>query len=345
MRDRSLILVAGLLVILFLGVGGLYAFDQARKDTIAEGVRVGGVEVGGLDRLEARDKIISEMRARQRLPIVVRDGRSRFRMTPQQAAVEYDVNAMVDAAIARSREGSIFQRTWRDLRGTALNENVPAEVTFSRLVVTRFVDRIERRLNRKPQNAHLVVDGGSLRKVPGKRGVRIDSRGLQNRLIAAITGLTAANIRVRAVKTQPKIKMADLEERYPTVLVIDRPGFKLRLYRRLRHVRTYGIAIGQAGYDTPAGEYSITDKAVNPNWYVPNAAWTGSLAGQVIPGGAANNPLKSRWLGFGEGRGIHGTAETGSIGTAASHGCIRMLIPEVEELYPRVPVGAPLFVV
>jgi lipoprotein-anchoring transpeptidase ErfK/SrfK len=175
--------------------------------------------------------------------------------------------------------------------------------------------------------------------------VRIDSRGLQNRLIAAITGLTAANIRVRAVKTQPKIKMADLEERYPTVLVIDRPGFKLRLYRRLRHVRTYGIAIGQAGYDTPAGEYSITDKAVNPNWYVPNAAWTGSLAGQVIPGGAANNPLKSRWLGFGEGRGIHGTAETGSIGTAASHGCIRMLIPEVEELYPRVPVGAPLFVV
>jgi lipoprotein-anchoring transpeptidase ErfK/SrfK len=77
---------------------------------------------------------------------------------------------------------------------------------------------------------------------------------------------------------------------------------------------------------------------------VPNSAWAGSLAGQVIPGGSPQNPLKARWLGIYAGAGIHGTSDDGSIGTAASHGCIRMHIPDVIDLYDRVPVGAPVYI-
>jgi lipoprotein-anchoring transpeptidase ErfK/SrfK len=77
---------------------------------------------------------------------------------------------------------------------------------------------------------------------------------------------------------------------------------------------------------------------------VPNSAWAGSLAGTVVPGGTPQNPLKARWLGIFAGAGIHGTDSTGSIGTAASHGCIRMLIPDVIELYDQVPVGAPIYI-
>ena len=55
--------------------------------------------------------------------------------------------------------------------------------------------------------------------------------------------------------------------------------------------------------------------------------------GQVIPGGAPNNPLKARWLGIYNGVGIHGTAEGWSIGTRASHGCIRMHVADVVALY------------
>jgi lipoprotein-anchoring transpeptidase ErfK/SrfK len=64
----------------------------------------------------------------------------------------------------------------------------------------------------------------------------------------------------------------------------------------------------------------------------------------VIPGGTPENPLKARWLGIFDGAGIHGTTETGSIGSAASHGCVRMLIPDVIELYDQVPVGAPIYI-
>ena len=98
------------------------------------------------------------------------------------------------------------------------------------------------------------------------------------------------------------------------------------------------------GLETPAGLYHVQNKQIDPAWHVPNSAWAGSLAGQVIPGGIPQNPLKARWLGIFDGAGIHGTDETWSLGHAASHGCIRMAIPDVEELYPLVPLHTPIYV-
>jgi lipoprotein-anchoring transpeptidase ErfK/SrfK len=151
-------------------------------------------------------------------------------------------------------------------------------------------------------------------------------------------------VRVRTRTVKPEVTMADLRDKYPSVIVIQRGAFKLTLYKDLKPAQTYGIAVGQVGLETPAGLYHIQNKAVNPAWNVPNSAWAGSMAGQVIPGGAPNNPLKARWMGIADGAGIHGTADEGSIGSAASHGCIRMRVPEVEALYDEVPVGAPVYI-
>jgi lipoprotein-anchoring transpeptidase ErfK/SrfK len=49
-------------------------------------------------------------------------------------------------------------------------------------------------------------------------------------------------------------------------------------------------------------------------------------------------------MGIYDGAGIHGTSDDSSIGSAASHGCIRMHVPEVKELYDRVPVGTPVYI-
>ena len=83
---------------------------------------------------------------------------------------------------------------------------------------------------------------------------------------------------------------------------------------------------------------------MNPAWSVPNSAWAGTLAGKAGPGGVPENPLKARWMGIFDGAGIHGTDQTYSLGTAASHGCMRMAIPDVIELYDQVPVGAPIYI-
>jgi lipoprotein-anchoring transpeptidase ErfK/SrfK len=144
--------------------------------------------------------------------------------------------------------------------------------------------------------------------------------------------------------TSPKVGTPDIDKEYATTLVVDRAGFRIRLYKKLKLVKTYPIAVGMAGLETPAGLYHIQNKAVNPAWHVPNSDWAGSLAGQVIPGGAPNNPIKARWLGVYDGVGVHGTSDDASIGSNASHGCIRMHIPDVEELYDDVPVGAPIYI-
>ena len=135
-----------------------------------------------------------------------------------------------------------------------------------------------------------------------------------------------------------------LGNKYPYVVTVDRPKFRLRFFKNLKLKKSYKIAVGQVGLETPAGLYHVQNKAVNPAWHVPNSEWAGKLAGKVIPGGVPENPLKSRWLGIYDGAGIHGTADVGSLGTAASHGCIRMAVPDVEELYDQVPVQAPVFI-
>ncbi len=137
---------------------------------------------------------------------------------------------------------------------------------------------------------------------------------------------------------------AQLADKYPTLLVADRINFKLRFYKRLELVKEYTVAVGAVGFDTPAGLYHIQNKAVDPAWSVPNSDWAGDLAGTVVPGGVPENPLKARWMGIYDGAGIHGTDQTYSLGSAASHGCIRMAIPDVIELYDQVAVGAPIYI-
>ena len=107
------------------------------------------------------------------------------------------------------------------------------------------------------------------------------------------------------------------------------------------------MAVGAVGLETPAGTYHIQNKAVDPAWTMPNSSWVPEdKRGTVVPGGTPQNPLKARWLGIFNGAGIHGIdpSEYGSIGHAASHGCVRMRIPDVIALYPQVPVGAPIYI-
>jgi len=147
---------------------------------------------------------------------------------------------------------------------------------------------------------------------------------------------------VRILK--PKVTQAQLASKYPVVLIADRYNYKLRLYKNLQLSKEYTVAVGAVGFDTPAGLYHIQNKAIDPAWHVPDSDWAGDLAGTVVPGGVPENPLKARWLGIFNGAGIHGTDETYSLGSAASHGCIRMAIPDVIELYDQVPVGAPIYI-
>jgi len=121
-------------------------------------------------------------------------------------------------------------------------------------------------------------------------------------------------------------------------IVVNLEQKKLRLVQDGRVVKAYGIAIGTAAYPTPTGKYEVIDKQVDPAWFPPNSPWAAGLG--VVPPGPGN-PLGTRWIGTSAPAiGIHGTYASSTIGTAASHGCIRMHIDEVEELFEEVSLGS-----
>jgi lipoprotein-anchoring transpeptidase ErfK/SrfK len=252
---------------------------------------------------------------------------------------------MVDAAVRHSREGSIFVRDWRYLRGEPRPIYLSADLKYSRLVIDRFVTRVDKALSRKPVDAHLEFSGGFPHRRAGKEGLDIRHAALREQVVAALAGKApdrVVEVVPRVVK--PKVLRANLAAEYPYLITIDRSNFRLRFFRHLKLVKSYPIAVGMAGLETPAGLYHIQNKQVDPAWSVPNKPWAGSLAGRVIPGGSPENPLKARWLGIYNGAGIHGTDNIGSLGSAASHGCIRMAVPDVIELYDKVPVQTPVYI-
>ncbi|MEJ7717145.1 MAG: L,D-transpeptidase family protein [Thermoleophilaceae bacterium] len=220
-----------------------------------------------------------------------------------------------------------------------------ARVSYSRRAVANLVRRVERDVNRPPRDATVKPSGAGLNRVQRPDRPAAPHRGTRpNRLRSAIRRPEVRKVKVRADVTKPKVLTRELAKRYPHYITVDRGGHTLRYYRNLEMKSSHTIAVGQAGLDTPAGKYSIQNKAEDPAWHVPNSDWAGDKAGQIIPGGTAENPLKARWMGIFDGAGIHGTDQTGSLGTNASHGCIRMSIPEVIELYKRVPVKTPIYI-
>ena len=343
MRHRWFILVAVLLLALVGGAVAAYAYDSSRDDLIAKGVTIAGVDVGGMTTSEARSVVQRELQEPLEKPVAVKRGQTRFTLSAHDAGVKADVGGMVDEALEASRGGSIISRVARDLTGGQEDAQVSPRVTYSSSAVHELVTRVQHKLNRPARDAQ--VDFPSLEKVKEEKGRRVRAAALEQRIAQALTvpGVDrTVRAPVRIIK--PKVTQAQLADKYPVVLVADRYNYKLRLYKNLQLQKEYTVAVGAVGFDTPAGLYHIQNKAIDPAWHVPNSDWAGSLAGTVVPGGSPDNPLKARWLGIFNGAGIHGTDETYSLGHAASHGCIRMAIPDVIELYDQVPVGAPIYI-
>jgi hypothetical protein len=346
MRRPSILIAAVVSVLVLASTGSVVAYDSSRSDTIANGVKVGTVDVGGLTAGAAAAKLRADMVSRLRRPLVVRAGEREFALTAREARIEADVDAMVAAAVARGRAGSLVTRTWRGLTGGDVVASVQPKVDYSLPAVRRLVDKVRVTMTREPRSAEIAVAGARVEVRGARDGLSIDAGALRPQIERALVNDIDGDraLRVKLERTKPKISTKRLASRYPVLLTVERARYRITLFKKLKRVQAYPIAVGQAGLETPAGRYTITNKAVNPAWSVPNSPWAGSLAGTVVPGGIASNPLKARWLGVYDGVGVHGTDARGSIGTNASHGCIRMLVEDVIKLYDQVPVGTPIYI-
>jgi lipoprotein-anchoring transpeptidase ErfK/SrfK len=344
MARKSRIAIVTLAALLLLGVGVGYAYDSTQEDTIAEGVTIAGVDVGGMDASEAKAAVRAQLLRPLRHSIRVGYDGERWELNGEALKVHADLDAAVEEALDESRSGGLPGRLVRYVTGGDVEEQIGADVTYSQPAINRFVRRVAGEVGEEPQDATIDASGAELAVVPAENGRKLRDNLLTRQLEAAVLNADADHtIAARTNPLMPEVTTKEVASAYPTYLTLDRSTYTLRLWNDLKLAKTYTVAVGQEGLETPEGLYHIQDKQVEPTWHVPESDWAGSLAGQTIPPGPSN-PLKARWMGIYEGAGIHGTEETSSLGTAASHGCVRMSVTDVEDLYDRVEVGTPIYI-
>jgi lipoprotein-anchoring transpeptidase ErfK/SrfK len=317
--------------------------NAADDRIIPEGVHAGGVDLSLLTVDEATARLAADpgLDGLLRADLVLGAAGIPWRLTMAEAQLRFDARATAERAAAVPTQAP---DDGGQTGGQPAGIDVALALDHSRAAVRAWVAKVARGTRRAPRAATLRITLRHMLVRRAKVGYRLNKRATAKQVDAALAGAYERRLHQRLIKVRPRRTVRDLRNAYPTVITVDREHFRLRLFKRLRIAKRYGIAVGMAGLETPPGFYRIQDKQVNPTWHVPDRDWAGSMRGQTVPGGAANNPLKARWMGIANGVGIHGTAEDWSIGSRASHGCIRMHVSDVVALYDRVTVGTPVLI-
>ena len=154
----------------------------------------------------------------------------------------------------------------------------------------------------------------------------------RNRMLQkAMTGILAVAMAVRASAQSAPVKNSLVALPRPKrQVVVSIPDRKLAVVEDGQVLRVFAVAVGADVSPSPTGEFQIAHRLTHPTYYHP---------GTVIPPGP-DNPLGPRWVGLSQkGFGIHGTNQPGSVGKAASHGCIRMRNRDIEQFFEMVSVG------
>ena len=168
----------------------------------------------------------------------------------------------------------MFSRAWRNLRNQSINTELAAQVTYDDTSISKLVKRVRKSIDRDPRNASLDLSKGQVDPTTSQTGVRVKYNSLAKELEQTLlTPGKTDPVKVQTTVVQPKVSTVSLGKQYPAVIIVNRSNFKLTLYKNLKPAKTYPIAVGRVGLETPAGLYHVQNKAVNPAWTMPNSSW------------------------------------------------------------------------
>ena len=310
--------IAFVFLITLVGAGAVAEAASPPPQRIAPWVKIEGVKVGGLNPHIAYQRLTAAYARPLRFAL----GTERWARSPSSLGAVADI----DGAIAQALDARA-------------GEAVSIGVRVDPKRVQRYVKSLDRRYRREPVDAELTGLVALRPAIAPEKVGREVRRGWMTRAIVNRLNSTVRRPLPLALRElEPKLKKAE----FGPVIVIQRGANILALYDGERAVRTFGIATGQAEFPTPLGTWTIVDKQRDPWWRPPDSDWAKDA--KPIPPGPGN-PLGTRWMGLDASAvGIHGTPDAASIGYSASHGCIRMRVPEAEWLFEQVEIGTPVVI-
>jgi lipoprotein-anchoring transpeptidase ErfK/SrfK len=335
-----IIALIGAVALFILAGGAAYAVadDYLTREVLPEGASVAGVDVAGLTRQQARALVESEVAEPLAEPVTVVHGDRSFTLDAG-SMITVDVEAMVDSAFQPKADAALVDRVVARALRTDTGADAEVALTLDSEKLARWLDEVAASVDTTPADATMTVDAGTMLVVPSRTGETVDRERTTELLEEALTE-GAKTVELAVTYTEPAVTEGQLG----TAILVDLSERKLYLWDKGALVKEYSVAVGAPGYSTPTGNFHIVEKRYMPTWSNPGSAWAAGMPASIPPG--PSNPLGTRALNLdAPGIRIHGTTKDSSIGTAASHGCMRMHRWDIEDLYDRVEVGTPVFIV
>lgn len=316
-------------------------YDARTREVVLPGVSLEGVPLGGKTFVEARALV--EKKADEELdrPLTVIAGGTEFVTSPRELGAKSDALARLDEATDRQGAVPMFKRVWFRLTGDVIETKLQISMTVKQEDLVKFVDKLAASVDRAPQDAQIALaEDQSLSIQPEVQGFKLEKEQAALKIADALKG-GDPKVEVPGASEPAAVGKGDFTD----VIVVNVSEHKLYHYEHGALRKVYGVATGAPGYPTPKGQFQIINKRKNPTWVNPAPnGWGRGMPRKIGPG--RSNPLGTRALDLNSpGIRIHGTYNSGSIGSFASHGCIRMVIADVEELFELVEVGTPVLIV
>ena len=342
-----LVLLATVLLVLSATLAWAAVSDYQDRGIIPDGVTVAGTSLAGMTEQQAREAIKTAVDAPLSRPLTAQVETATYELDPK-GIVSVDADKMIADAYAPRRTATLIQRVGAEVTSNNPAVEVAPAYTIDSEAVGSWIAGVAATTDKKAINADVGIEDGAIVTTESVPGKKLDVAGAAEVIgdafsaEQALAGGDAPRTITLKVKTiKPKIT----EQNFGKYIVVRLNQRKIWLYDDFELEKTYGIAVGQPRFPTPQGEWKIVAKRYMPTWRNPhNDAWSNSMPESIPPG--RNNPLGTRALNLdASGIRFHGTTADGSIGTAASHGCMRMHMWDVEDLYPRVPMNTPVLVV
>lgn len=314
--------------------------DYLQRGYLPVGATVAGVAVGGLTHADATRVIEEQVKGPLFSPVTVS-----FRGTPATvdpaSLMTVDIEAVLASADAPKVEASFPQRVWWRVTGESYGRDTTDILKVDTAGVEAWVAAEKARVTVPAVDASIGVTGSKLNIRSSQPGISFDAPAASTALADALMKGTKTVALVETTIT-PNVTDAKLGK----TIFVSRSHKTLVLYNGTKVEKAYQCAVGMPQYPTPLGRWKIVAKVMNPTWRNNGSDWAKSMP-PSIPGGP-NSPLGTRALYLdAAGIRIHGIppSEDWSVGNAASHGCMRMHRWDVENLYPRVPIGTRVFIV
>ena len=333
--------VIALTLVLLVGALALagYAYARSSSDKLLPGLKVAGVPVGGMTRAQAAAAVQSAVGAELARTFMVQAGGKTWTTSGAALGVRADVTGAVDKAFAESNSAAWPVSVYDRLTHHPMNREIAVAYTLPADRAGSYVGHIASALDRAPVKASMSLSGDRLVVQRSRRGRTVQQGPAAAALVQALAS-NQASVTLPVREVRPKVTAKNLGK----TLTVDVSTNTLRLFDGFRVIRTYPVATARQGFTTPIGEWKVAQKEFMPSWYNPAPnGWAKGMPAYIPPG--PGNPLGLRALGLNaSGIFIHGTPEDYSIGSYASHGCIRMHETDAIALFPLVPQGTPVII-